>query len=514
MREGFKKSRFAIKTFLLLFTSVFIVLSVIFITAENYDIKGRIREIKNSELSFLEKNSMFFCSYFSRAASDILYLKNDIEKSDRILEDNWRILLESNRIYSSVRYIDGEGKEKLKGVYSSEGYMKAANVDLDDISDREYFIEFLQLSKDDIYISNVYFYKDQEGQDVPSIVFLANVEYDGTNGMVALDLNMPAMMQDFAQQVAGKEGGLYFVGDSGFWSKELNKYSMLSEKYYKLAYAVGILPPEHWKKIHALNYTINENGMYVFYEIDNSQNIITDKVNLVFREPIYKIVSLIPRGSGYDYYFDAMMSDIVIRAIAKNYLYYILGFLFSAVIVAYLMLNKSKFEIMRNSSHFDPLTKAYNRSQGLKLLEEAADKISSYKTICVCYVDINGLKQVNDTLGHDVGDELIKTVTNTVHNMIREDDVLIRMGGDEFIIVFNKVCKAIAETIWSRIVTALKAINSMEDRNYLISVSHGIVEIQNDGKKVNIDSIVTEADEKMYQEKIRIKKTFSSIRRK
>ena len=121
---------------------------------------------------------------------------------------------------------------------------------------------------------------------------------------------------------------------------------------------------------------------------------------------------------------------------------------------------------------------------------------------------------MNDTLGHCVGDELIITVSDTIKNTIREQDLVIRMGGDEFLIVLMKVEKAIAEIIWVRIIEAFKAINSMEERNYIISASHGIVQIKNGGEKTDVSMIITEADDKMYEEKVRLKKTLNVIRKR
>lgn len=87
---------------------------------------------------------------------------------------------------------------------------------------------------------------------------------------------------------------------------------------------------------------------------------------------------------------------------------------------------------------YDGLTKVYNRRSGIPKLSKMLDGIDSINvTMSLCYVDIDGLKQVNDALGHKYGDDLILTVIGVIKRLIREDDFVIRLGGDEFLIVFK-----------------------------------------------------------------------------
>jgi diguanylate cyclase (GGDEF)-like protein len=131
--------------------------------------------------------------------------------------------------------------------------------------------------------------------------------------------------------------------------------------------------------------------------------------------------------------------------------------------------------------------------------------------MCVCFIDINSLKEVNDALGHDKGDELIISVVNVIKNKIHENDFVARLGGDEFLIVFQDTTTEDAENIWNRINNEYQQINETENRNYIISASHGI-EAFNLHSDEHIDSIINKADEKMYNEKRIIKKDLKVIR--
>ncbi len=165
-------------------------------------------------------------------------------------------------------------------------------------------------------------------------------------------------------------------------------------------------------------------------------------------------------------------------------------------------------EILEMKEHFnimiyDQLTETYNRRSGLaklgKILRTGGRR---HLRISLCFVDINGLKDVNDQLGHKYGDELIISAVNGIKQEIREEDFIIRMGGDEFLIVLKGIGQEQAEMVWERIAQRYLTINEREDRPYSISVSHGISEYDSENPEgPDMDFLITEADNKMYAEK-------------
>ncbi|MPN31061.1 putative diguanylate cyclase DgcE [bioreactor metagenome] len=116
-------------------------------------------------------------------------------------------------------------------------------------------------------------------------------------------------------------------------------------------------------------------------------------------------------------------------------------------------------------------------------------------------------------MDHSYGDELIITVAEVMKKQIRDEDLAVRLGGDEFLILFKDVDADESEKIWSRIVANFNEINEKEKRPYIISASHGIIEYDNNQKRA-IDDLITKADEKMYLEKEEIKRDLNVIRPK
>jgi diguanylate cyclase (GGDEF)-like protein len=158
-----------------------------------------------------------------------------------------------------------------------------------------------------------------------------------------------------------------------------------------------------------------------------------------------------------------------------------------------------------NEMMYDQLTHTFNRKAGLSKLSRLVQFDNGrHLKLSMCFIDINGLKEVNDLLGHKFGDELIVDAVEGIKKEIREEDFIIRMGGDEFLIVFRGIDEEHAESAWQRINHQYNRINKTEDRRYIISVSHGVVAFDN-YEKSELEMLIRTADDRMYIEKKYIK---------
>jgi len=153
------------------------------------------------------------------------------------------------------------------------------------------------------------------------------------------------------------------------------------------------------------------------------------------------------------------------------------------------------------------MTGLLNRRVGLLFLEKElkiADRTNSPFTLG--YIDLNNLKIVNDTYGHEEGDYLILTSTRFLKDSIRETDILCRFGGDEFLAILRECTIEQAEKIWQKLVEKIENFNSKKLKPYQISLSHGFIQYSpREGKTA--DQLITEADAKMYVEKEKYKKS-------
>ena len=152
---------------------------------------------------------------------------------------------------------------------------------------------------------------------------------------------------------------------------------------------------------------------------------------------------------------------------------------------------------MENAVFKDELTGAYNRRYCMKLLSELQQ---GHKGFSVCFIDLDGLKYVNDNFGHHTGDRYIKFVAKEFFEHTRDSDRLCRIGGDEFIVLFpnctpKKIRGKLAE-LYEKI--------SHKDTEYPMSISYGLIYICKDNQLLP-QEILAKADKKMYHWKNRKK---------
>jgi diguanylate cyclase len=96
-------------------------------------------------------------------------------------------------------------------------------------------------------------------------------------------------------------------------------------------------------------------------------------------------------------------------------------------------------EALRSLAHTDPLTGLPNR-RGLQLeLDAALPRASPERLLAVYLLDLDGFKAVNDRLGHDAGDDLLKAVAGRLRSHLRGRDVVARLGGDEFVVMAGEL---------------------------------------------------------------------------
>lgn len=149
----------------------------------------------------------------------------------------------------------------------------------------------------------------------------------------------------------------------------------------------------------------------------------------------------------------------------------------------------------------DELTSLYNRAYLMNELTQAFENLDpQYERATVLFLDLDGFKVVNDSMGHLAGDQLLKRVANRLQNCVRSNDVLARIGGDEFaILLMGKDQPETAVRMAERIVSQLHAAIQIEGQDIFISCSIGIVTACDSHSKP--EDLLRDADVAMYSAK-------------
>lgn len=152
---------------------------------------------------------------------------------------------------------------------------------------------------------------------------------------------------------------------------------------------------------------------------------------------------------------------------------------------------------LKQLAYHDELTDLPNRTSLKKHLKKAMARSKRHEhDLSVMFIDLDGFKNVNDTLGHDAGDELLKEVSARLDDIVREEDLVARHGGDEFIVVFEDTGEIEVESIARRIVDGLSAPYEIGGETASISPSIGISIYPRDGE--DSDILIHNADKAMY----------------
>ena len=177
--------------------------------------------------------------------------------------------------------------------------------------------------------------------------------------------------------------------------------------------------------------------------------------------------------------------------------------------IEYSIERKRNEQGLHNLAHYDHLTGLANRLLFRERLDRALIRADRHKTIVALFViDLDRFKNVNDTLGHDAGDELLVVVANRLKNCIRAGDTVARLGGDEFTIIIKDLVKIEdAAMIANKIIDVMKNPLNVSSHDIYISPSIGISLYPIDG--LTAESLLKNADNAMYRAKENGRNCFS-----
>ncbi|MEG1874722.1 MAG: diguanylate cyclase [Angelakisella sp.] len=150
-------------------------------------------------------------------------------------------------------------------------------------------------------------------------------------------------------------------------------------------------------------------------------------------------------------------------------------------------------ELLESLAFKDELTGLFNRRYGMQALEHL---VSDKKEFTVCLVDLDGLKQVNDSMGHLVGDDYIITIAQTMLGIVPADSISCRVGGDEFIAILPNCTESAAREKTKLLNERVASIA----KEYPLSVSCGIFYVSSNMNLLP-ETILERVDEKMYSVK-------------
>ena len=152
-------------------------------------------------------------------------------------------------------------------------------------------------------------------------------------------------------------------------------------------------------------------------------------------------------------------------------------------------------------AYADMLTGLANRRQMYMVGDGILSDPGRCEDLALIYLDLNGFKDVNDTLGHDLGDALLVEVGRRLRDCLRQQDWVARLGGDEFAILLHPRSLEDAMTVAQRMLQRLKQPFYLKGKSIFIGASLGIAPVKAAVRGLNFSQLLTQADIAMYQAK-------------
>lgn len=152
---------------------------------------------------------------------------------------------------------------------------------------------------------------------------------------------------------------------------------------------------------------------------------------------------------------------------------------------------------------FDPMTHVYNRAGFFKFSEKIMKEAArSHEDMYFIFLDLDGLKKVNDALGHEMGDRMICDMADVLRKVRNKEELLMRYGGDEFVVFGKGMSEKEVEEAVQRIRKAMREVNENkeDERKYKLDASIGYHMVPYDNEKP-LSALIELADQEMYKEK-------------
>ncbi len=515
-----------VKFFALIMVPV-LVLSITFITIFYYQQK-RINDAvalgrMNSQLSSMRDLIAF---NIEEALSDLNFAHRLLAYTysqklpKQVAEKALTIFAQSKSGYDQIRLLSSDGKETIR-INNHDNKIESVSADkLQDKSSRDYFKIIAKMPEGYVYISPLEYNMEFGAIEYPLklVIRLATkIENSGDTNSPILVLNyLGNRMLDNAQRIiqSGKDRGIIFsiVNSKGDFLRSCtyNQYTgkLTHQTVTNNNFASDM--PEIWKKIVNQDSGMLDTdiGTFCFLSIDpeaidpsdlpyktaNIDNELTNKNDLyliLFRQKSYSNEATIE-----------LMKKLATFGLPALAILSILAWLYSSSLTQKLVLQ----DHIRKAAITDPLTGLHNRRFGMLMLEHefARLKRSNDHKFSLFFIDINNLKGVNDNFGHTAGDNLIKTISTTLKDGLRNYDILCRTGGDEFMVALPNTPLVSGKQVLERLRSTVSSTHKGQYEPYGIDFAYGGIEYNPQEHQTEKD-MLNQADAAMYEDKTRRK---------
>ena len=456
-----------------------------------------------SDLKFLSKQNELL-HMFEQDGAGVGY-KNQVAKE--YLEFSHQ-----KQRYDQIRFIDNTGMEKVRVNFNNGTPVIVPENGLQPKGNRYYFKDTIALRRDEIFVSpfDLNIEKGKiETPFKPMIRFGTSV-FDRENrkrGVIVLNYLGDKLLRVMKESSKISPGNVILVNSDGYWISSPNasdEWGFMIQERKDRKFSSDF--PDVWKKIGLSQETQIESKKGLFTSatvypvtkgsITSSGSSDPDgssEKSLMSNEYFWKVISYVSREN--------LLANT--KSLRTLLLFLLLSLLLLAAVCSWLIAQgivrrKLYQKELYRSANFDKLTNVPNRALFLDRLNQNLKQSKRYGSkFALFFIDLDGFKSVNDTLGHKAGDELLAETAKRIQNCVREVDTVARMGGDEFTVIVSSITSVDdAQTVALKILAALSTPFKIKDQEAQIGASIGISAYPDNG--MDAETLLKNADDAMY----------------
>ncbi len=449
------------------------------------------------------------------------YLEDSGEDQYQDLNNTLRNLSLFHPIYDQVRFIAADGMEVVRVNLVDGQPQLVANQDLQNKADRPYFIDTMKLNKGQVTLSAMDLNMEHGQVEIPykATMRISAPVFDKSNqrrGIVVLNYlgsNLNAILS-YTRPNSPDNGNTLLLNNDGYYlfnqADPSREWGFLIEDRNEMKF--GNDHPQAWEAMQNLdNGQIESNdSLLTFFTLTPIEDLTFAEypylLDKIASQPKWWLVSEYPYSK-----FTQVANSISTRYSSMGVLFFLMALILSMGIARItLELDQRRTQLEFSALH-DSVTGLPNRILFMDRLSQVqARSLRDRSKFSVFFIDLDGFKNINDTLGHEAGDVLLRSIAEKIAGLLRKTDTIARFGGDEFCILSVDINEGEdSEELAARI---LKAINQpFEYKGHQLNVTASIGISANTGNQKDLETLINEADQAMYVSKKAGKNRYTKI---
>lgn len=494
--------------FIILFFGMFLITSVLFYVMLLKDNERKIESMKLRARHNVIMQRTILLNSISTVETDLLFLStlNEIVYPKKIygsaqlefIEKEFFEFMTVKKMYDQLRYLDADGNEIVRVNYGTKRPILVPQEDLQNKSSRYYFSKTIALGEKQLYISPFDLNIEYGKIEIPykPVIRFATPIYKkdhSLKGIIILNYLGANIIDSFKQATDIYEGIFSLINSDGYFlytAHPDNEWNFMFDD--KKNNRLENTDPLLWKEIQSKGsfQTIIDGILYTVETVELFPKTEKQLSSLIIMNSIF----VDDTHAGRTLFKNILFGGLVVITI----------FCFAfALAISFAIEQRRKYHFeLEYSARYDALTNLPNRSLFLERLKQCMQQVSPANLkYAVFFTDLDGFKQVNDQLGHKVGDLVLQKVAERLENCVRLSDTVSRFGGDEFVILLTNIHTAAnAGIVAKKIITAVSEQMQINGHSITLGISVGIM-VSDTTDNHSADVLLKKADTAMYEVK-------------